>query len=270
MYKTQEEIRRSKEEAFHDQAAIRFADEKMAPSAPFEAPTAMENRFILEQIGSLQGKKILDLGGGSGEAAVYFAINGADSFISDISSGMVDLALKAAESHNVTVTASVCPAEQLDYPENFFDVVYLNGVLHHVSNRPDAYKEIARVLRSGGLFFAIEPLAGNPLINIYRKMASKMRSEDETPLTLKELTSMRPFFKKIRHREFWFMSLFLFVKYYLVDRVHPNNDRYWKRIYKETNRSLWWWWPFRLSDSILTRVPIVRNWCWNTVIWGEK
>src|SRR5215469_10816301 len=59
--------------------------------------------------------------------------------------------------------------------------------------------------------------------------------------------------------KFWILSLALFLKYYAVDRIHPNQDRYWKRIYKETENSLVWWKPLRWLDSGLTRIPLVRR-----------
>ena len=62
----------------------------------------------------------------------------------------------------------------------------------------------------------------------------------------------------------------LFIKYYLVDLVHPDQDRYWKRILRETPRSLWWWMPLRALDSVLTRLPLVRYLSWNIVMWGSK
>jgi hypothetical protein len=65
-------------------------------------------------------------------------------------------------------------------------------------------------------------------------------------------------------------TLTLFLKYYLIDRVHPNQDRYWKRILRETPRSLWWWWPLNAVDAVLTRVPGVRRLAWNMVMWGTR
>jgi SAM-dependent methyltransferase len=183
---------------------------------------------------------------------------------------MVSFAIGTGRLNGVELKGTVCPAEQLAYPDNFFDFVYLSGVLHHVSNRPAVYKEIARVLRPHGCFYAIEPLAGNPIINIYRRMADKVRSADENPLALMELRSIKEHFTKVGHREFWLATLLLFIKYYAWDRIHPNDDRYWKRIFKETNISLWWWWPLRGMDIVLTRLPLLRNWCWNTVLWGQK
>jgi hypothetical protein len=69
---------------------------------------------------------------------------------------------------------------------------------------------------------------------------------------------------------FWMTTLALFAKYFLIDRVHPNQDRYWKRILTESRRSLWWWRPLLALDSLLTRVPGARWWSWNVVLWGRK
>jgi hypothetical protein len=71
-------------------------------------------------------------------------------------------------------------------------------------------------------------------------------------------------------RMFWLASLTLFLKYYLLDRVHPNADRYWKRILKEKDSSLRWWKPFLALDGVLTRLPLVRWLAWNVVITGRK
>jgi hypothetical protein len=89
-------------------------------------------------------------------------------------------------------------------------------------------------------------------------------------LTVKDLHLAEQYFKNVRHREFWLASLLLFVKYYVLDRVHPNDDRYWKRILRETTATLWWWLPLRFFDSVLTRLPLLRYLSWNMVMWGTK
>ena len=78
------------------------------------------------------------------------------------------------------------------------------------------------------------------------------------------------YFQNVRHREFWILTLALFLKYYLIDRVHPNDDRYWKRIFRETPATLGWWLPLAAADRVLTRLPLVRRLAWNMVMWGEK
>jgi hypothetical protein len=97
-----------------------------------------------------------------------------------------------------------------------------------------------------------------------------VRTLDESPLTTADLALARRHFTAVGHREFWIASLTLFLKYYLVDRVHPNSERYWKRILHETPGRLWWWWPMRGADAILTRLPGIKWLAWNTVIWGQK
>jgi hypothetical protein len=56
----------------------------------------------------------------------------------------------------------------------------------------------------------------------------------------------------------------------LKDRVHPNSDRYWKRILRETPQTLRWWTPLSSLDGVLTRIPGLRWLAWNMVMWGQK
>jgi SAM-dependent methyltransferase len=259
-----------KEADFHDQWAISASLQQIAVREAFESPAAMENQFILRRMGSLQGLKLLDIGVGLGESAVYFALQGAQVTAADLSPAMVQRACELARFHGTQIQGVVGAAESLDVPDSHFDLVYIANTLHHVIDRQAVFTRIFRALRPGGRFFSIDPLAYNPLINVYRRMATKVRTEDERPLTFADVTAAREFFADVRHREFWIASLALFVKYFLVDRVHPNDDRYWKRIYKETWLSLWWWLPLREADRVLTRLPLVRRMAWNMVMWGSK
>ena len=117
---------------------------------------------------------------------------------------------------------------------------------------------------------SIYPLRYNPVIELYRRMATAVRSEDEAPLSFSDLRLAGKYFTNVHHREFWLSSLVLFLKYYLIDRVHPNKDRYWKRILHETDQSLWWWLPLRAIDEQLARIPLLRWMAWNMVMWGRK
>ena len=258
------------ETRFHDEWADSTDLSHIAVREAFEAPTALENRFILHLMGPLNGKRILDIGAGLGESSVYFALHGAQVTTSDLSSRMVAAALRLGNLHGVKLTGLVTSAEALNTPENEFDFVYVANTIHHVTDRRALFEQIYRTLKPGGRFFSWDPLAYNPLIGIYRRIATQVRSEDETPLTLRDVRLAREFFPDVRNREFWIAALALFVKYYLVDRVHPNTDRYWKRIFRETDRTLGWWHPLRSADEMLTRIPAVRWLAWNMVLWGSK
>jgi 2-polyprenyl-3-methyl-5-hydroxy-6-metoxy-1,4-benzoquinol methylase len=259
-----------RETEFHDAWANNTSIENVLVRECFEAPTAMENQFILSQMGELKGKRLLDVGCGLGESSVYFALQGAQVTMADISPGMVQTGQQIAKKYGVEVEGIVSSAEELDVPAESYDLVYIANTIHHVQDRELLFQKIQRALKPGGRFFSFDPIAYNPVINVYRRMATEVRTEDESPLTARDLKLARKYFPDVQHREFWISTLALFLKYYALDRVHPNQDRYWKRILRETPESLSWWMPLRSLDALLTRIPAVRWLAWNVVIWGQK
>jgi SAM-dependent methyltransferase len=260
----------AKEAQFHDDWARATPLNEIAVSAAFESPAALENKFILQQMGDLKGKRLLDVGAGLGESSVYFAKRGADVTATDLSPAMLQTIADLAKLHGVKIQTAQSAAESLNVPQAHYDLVYIANTIHHVTDRAAIFQQIHRALKPGGRFFSIDPLAYNPVIGIYRKMATAVRTEDESPLTRADLALARRYFEDVRHREFWILGLALFLKFFLIDRVHPNADRYWKRIYKETRGSLWWWMPLNWGDRVLTRLPGVRWMGWNMVMWGTK
>lgn len=259
-----------REAEFHDAWASATSLGDVLVRECFEAPTALENQFILSRMGTLAGKKLLDLGAGLGESSVYFALQGAQVTTVDISPQMVETALSLGRKFGVSLDGIVSSAEDLKLPESTYDIIYVANTIHHVHNRPALFEQMSLALKPGGMFFSYDPLAYNPLINIYRRMATAVRTPDEEPLTKADIELAGKYFSGVQHREFWISTLVLFLKYYLVDRVHPNQDRYWKKILRETPERLRWWTPLRALDRLLTRVPLVRWLAWNVVIWGQK
>jgi len=259
-----------REATFHDAWASGTKLEDVLVQECFEAPTALENRFILRKMKNLAGKKLLDIGAGLGESSVYFALQGAHVTTTDISPLMVEKVLQLAAKYGVEIDGIVSTAESLNVPENHFDFVYIANTIHHVHDRRQLFAQIRHALKPGGSFFSYDPLAYNPVINLYRRMATKVRTPDELPLTRADWKLARRYFDNVGHREFWIATLVLFAKYYLLDRVHPNAERYWKRILKETPENLRWWRPLFYADRILSRIPGIRWLAWNMVLWGEK
>lgn len=259
-----------KEAKFHDQWAQGTACSEVLVREAFEAPTALENRFILSMMGDLRGKTVLDVGSGLGESSVYFALLGAKVTALDVSPKMIELAKTLAREHGVEIEGVVSPAENLALPDDSFDFVYLGNVIHHIVGREALFGQVRRVLKPGGRFFSWDPLKYNPVINVYRRMASEVRSEDEMPLGREDLATARSVFGRVGMRTFWITALALFLKYYLVDQVDPNVERYWKKIYCEDPGKLGWWRLLAAVDSLLARLPGVRLLAWNVVLWGAK
>ena len=95
-------------------------------------------------------------------------------------------------------------------------------------------------------------------------MATLVRTEDEHPIKRCDVALARSLFPHIRIRFFWLSALIVFLKFYLIDRVHPNADRYWKRILTEEAQLRPIVRPLMALDAILfALIPPLRWWGWN-------
>src|SRR5271156_5383096 len=121
-----------RERTFHDAWAGSTAIEDVLVRESFEAPTALENRFILSRMGNLKDKRLLDIGAGLGESSVYFALQGAHVTMTDISPGMVQTGRELAQRYGVEVEGIVTSAEELEVAAETFDFVYIANTIHHV------------------------------------------------------------------------------------------------------------------------------------------
>ncbi|MFA6601155.1 MAG: class I SAM-dependent methyltransferase [Candidatus Omnitrophota bacterium] len=258
------------EQEFHNRWAENIPLEDLRVRESFESPTALENRFALERMGDLRGKRILDLGCGAGETAVYFSLAGAEVTGCDISERSLEVGEALAGKFGTKVRWVHGSASSLAARDSSFDLVYANGVLHHV-RLSAALKEVRRVLAPGGTAVFIEPLAYNPVINVYRKMAAGVRSEFEQPLRRAQIEKIRTFFPSFERREFWLFSLLIFLHFFFVRRWHPSKVRYWKKVIDEGQayRGMIGFLE-KLDRGLLRIFPFLGWWCWNTVIVVQK
>ncbi len=102
----------------------------------------------------------LELGSGTG----FFLLNLMQAgvigkgYVTDISPGMVEVALRNASSLGLDVSGRVADAESIPYEDASVDLVVGHAVLHHIPDVEGAFREVLRVLKPGGRFvFAGEP-----------------------------------------------------------------------------------------------------------------
>jgi hypothetical protein len=78
-------------------------------------------------------------------------------------------------------------------------------------------------------------------------------------------------FTNVRHRCFWLFTLWIFVRFYFIERVHPSKERYWKKIVAEHERltAIYRRWK-RLDDLVLRAAPFLRRYCWTIAICARK
>jgi SAM-dependent methyltransferase len=103
--------------------------------------------WVLQRFEWQGGEKVLDIGSGSGiyVPALQSRIPLKQYTAGDFSFGMMN----ALQSHfpSMQVSSSVMDVEALPFPDETFDVVLANYVLHHVEDLDKAVQEIRRVLR---------------------------------------------------------------------------------------------------------------------------
>jgi len=259
-----------RERVFHDQWAKLIDVDGLRVRDYFEACTAPENRFILKQLGDITGKKMLDLGCGAGENSVYFALKGAECTATDFSPGMVEKALELAAANGVQIEGRTVDAMNLDIPDNSFDIVYAANLLHHLPNPELALREMHRVLKPGGKACFWDPLKHNPVINVYRRIATDVRTEDETPLNITIARSVQSMFAETVYDTFWLSTLWIFLRFYLIERVDPNKERYWKKIIAESERLEPSYNRLEKIDGYLKRLPFVKKFAWNIALVATK
>jgi len=99
---------------------------------------------------SARGLKVLEIGCGLGTDGAQFAEAGADYTGVDLTEAAVELACKRFELFSLPGKFQTADAENLDFADESFDLVYSHGVLHHTPETGKAIREIHRVLRPGG------------------------------------------------------------------------------------------------------------------------
>lgn len=266
MFSAVNDERRKKEAEFHDQQAASLDVEHTLVDETFTSITAIENQHILKTFADVQGKRILDYGCGMAEGGIFLAKRGARVVAMDVSEGMLEAAHRLARKHGVEIETRVVAGDAIPAGDAEFDLIYGNGVLHHVP-LDTAVPELARVLKPSGTGCFIEPLPYNPVINVYRKIAKEIRTEDEQPLSFEQIERFKQSFDSVRHDEFWLTTLSVFLRFYLWDRVNPNQERYWKKIYTDAPRLERMFRPLHALDQrLLKLLPPLGKLCWNTVI----
>ncbi len=145
---------------YHDWEAETY-DEKWSISFDERCIDYARGRFdAVAADESLPYERAMELGCGTG----FFLLNLLQSgvakkgSVTDLSPGMVKVALRNAENLGLDVDGRVADAERIPYDDNTFDLVVGHAVLHHIPDVEQALSEVLRVLKPGGRFvFAGEP-----------------------------------------------------------------------------------------------------------------
>ncbi|MCA9386456.1 class I SAM-dependent methyltransferase [Candidatus Dojkabacteria bacterium] len=136
------------------------------PGAAFSKGFQRRLDLIVKQV-DLKDKKILDQGCGEGVWMNQFS-----KFTSPNNVYGSDIDPESKVNYELQITNStdfvpienyrICPAEELDFKDNFFDIVFSNEVLEHVNDDKKSVEEVSRVLKPGGYYIVFTPNRGWP------------------------------------------------------------------------------------------------------------
>jgi len=135
--------------------------------------------FELLDLERLDGLRVLDVGCGNGQHSVFFAMYGARAHGFDVSDVGIDVARRMAEVNGVADRCDfrVADASSMPYPDDHFDVVVLNAVLHHMLKYPGIREETFRVVKPGGRVLITEGLRENPIYRGLRGLFLRARGD---------------------------------------------------------------------------------------------
>lgn len=117
--------------------------------------------FEFERIKSLIKKyvpstssKIIDVGGGTGKYSGWLAKKGHEVYLIEPVPKHIQIAQDRANKLKNKYSVYLGEARNLDFPDNFADVIILHGPLYHLQKKEDrekAIREAKRVVKKGGI-----------------------------------------------------------------------------------------------------------------------
>ena len=218
--------------------------------------------FRLQLLGDLRGRRVLDVGCGDGANASLFAKLGARVVGVDISPVAIELARERARVNGVAdSTDFICsPIETADFEAGTFDVVWGDGVLHHIVDDLDAVMaRVASWARPQALVVFAEPTNLFQPLRTLRLMLPipPDGTPGERPLAPADLARIEPYFDPMKVRHFGLLGR--------LDRVvltHWNYEKSaaWRRAVAGA---------FALADEWALSLPGVQALAATAVLYGR-
>jgi len=109
----------------------------------------------IAQFSRYQGKRVLEIGVGAGTDHLQWARVVKDLHGVDLTDEGINITKKRLETYGLSSNLKQHDAEILPFDDNFFDVVYSWGVIHHSESPHKIINEIKRVLKTDGEFIGM-------------------------------------------------------------------------------------------------------------------
>ncbi len=226
--------------------------EILPPGMDFHTFARQDEEFpgVSKFLGNLNGKRILEVGCGTGKMAVLLAKSGARVTALDLSPESVRLTKKMAEANKVDIEYVISAGENLPFESECFDIVIGKAILHHLAiefGKVDLY----RVLYKEGKAVFIEPMGMNPILTFIREYIPyphKAVGGVDRPLTYQDMDTWTKEARRRHYKEIQLLSM--------VERGFG-----WNKEFKLLRK---------MDDYLLKHIPFLRRFCRYVVIFSTK
>jgi len=183
-------------EATQFRDAEKYANYLKTASGRLRSDLAWENlrRFLPEPTNT---RRVLDLGGGTGEMSVRLARRGFRAVLLDGSEEMLGIARMEAETNGVEPRISflrgdACQLNELFEPKSF-DIVVCHNVLEYVADPSAIVRSISYVLRNDGVFSLLVRNRAGEVLKAAIKLADyELAKENLSALTVMDSLYRQP------------------------------------------------------------------------------
>jgi 2-polyprenyl-3-methyl-5-hydroxy-6-metoxy-1,4-benzoquinol methylase len=215
-------------------------------------------REMVDALGDVRGKRVLDYACGFGMLGMYLSSSGAEVCGFDLSSAAVEVAKEAALKYGLSAKFEQMDATEPTYPDEYFDLAVGFGVIHHVVKYPGVAGQLLRVLKAGGKAAFHETLWDNPAFNLARRFTVESADSGDAPLGEREIQS---FF-----RDFATVSIQKYHLLYMAKRLARPLLTDWNA--KCQPRPFWR--AMKRIDKQLLRFSPLRRYCGEVVVFLER
>jgi ubiquinone/menaquinone biosynthesis C-methylase UbiE len=137
----------------------------------FESPERdayQQPEKVLDYLGELKNKRIMDIGGGSGYFSVKLANKGAKVIAADVSDEFQKALKLRIEEHNLkNIELRKIPYDSPNLADNEVDIALIVNTYHHIENRSEYFSKVKNGTKQNGElviidFFKTETPVGPP------------------------------------------------------------------------------------------------------------
>lgn len=186
------------------------------------------NRLIVnifeKEIGDLTGKKIIEVGCGTGTTSIWLSKLGANISLLDISLNSIKLSKSLFQHKKRKASSFNASMFELPLKEKQYDVVWNTGVLEHFerNDQKRALLEMKRICKPGGVIITINPSEKSLIYKRAKEYALKKgRWQAGNEIPVKSFKDLFNEVDLIYDNEYFtgFLTQFQYLKYYFPSKI---------------------------------------------------